>query len=321
MPDLDGAHGFLTVLLPLHTAPCARADGVITSPAHAVRELLASWPTAQHSPACAASGLQSFFARSLSTHFARLAVIDQPAFNGRTPQNALLTAAQIGPALGVDPAVDDLGRPYLLFCAEFDRGGDAQTAIQNYTTELWSCAPEIWSSLLKHCEGWGEGAGGADFARYLQSCQVETTMPFNDYAVVPGVAARFPAILGPALIAGAVFFAAIAAMRLLCAALPPAAAWTFAILIAVGAAGASAVFAINAAAQRSSPWVEGLDLPTVLKSLDLQARFTRFALDHQTASPSELQRDFRAFLDVAQPKNLADPTQPPGVVRGAGGAL
>jgi hypothetical protein len=321
MSDLDGAHGFLTVLFPLHTAPCARGDGAITSPAHAVRELLASWPTAQHSPACTASGLQSFFARSLSTHFARLAVIDQPAFNGRTSQDALLTAAQLGPALDVAPAVDDLGRPYLLFCAEFDRGGDAQGAVQNYAAELWSCAPDVWSALLQHCEGWGDGVGAADFARYIQSCQVETTMPFNDYAVAQGGAPRSPTILAPALLAAAVFLAVLVATRWVCAAMPPAAAWVEAVLIALCAAGGAAVVAINAAARRGSPWVDGLDLRTVLKSLDLQARFTRFALDHQSASPSELQADFRAFLEVAQPQNLAEPTQPPGVVRGVGRAI
>ena len=102
MPNIDGPHGFLTALLPLHTEPCPHPKhGGLTSPAHAVREILASLPTAQHSLACTASGQQSPFARSPTTHFARFAVIDDPAFNGRDPHDAILTAtARPGMKLG-----------------------------------------------------------------------------------------------------------------------------------------------------------------------------------------------------------------------------
>ena len=320
MPDLDGAHGYLTALLPLHTAPCERDDGTITSPAHAVRELLAGWPTAQHSPACAASGLQSPFAASTSTHLARFAVIDQPAFNGRTPQDAILTAANIGPPLTAEAAVDDLGRPYLLFCADFDRGRDAQTAVGDYLEELWASAPAEWAALLRHCEGWREGGRALDFARYVSECQVETTMPFNDYAVASGRGPAPAAILAPVALAAAAFLVVVASVLAVCGALPAALAWALALAVGVAAAGATAMLTIDRIARRSSPRVEGLELRTILKALDLQARFTRFALDHQGASASDLQADFRTFLQAARPGDLSSPTQPPGVVPSPGHA-
>lgn len=75
---------------------------------------------------------------------------------------------------------------------------------------------------------------------------------------------------------------------------------------------------VDRAARRSSPWVAGLDLRTVLKALEVQRRFTRFVLDQQGAEPAELQAAFRAFLAEARPEDLEGPTQAPGVVPVAG---
>ena len=301
MPDLDGAHGFLTVLLPLHTEPCARGDDSLTSPVHAVRELLASWPTAQHSRACAGSGLQSPFARSAVTHLARLAVIDQPAFNGRDPRDAVLTALNVGPPLTADPPVDSLQRPYLLFCADFDRDPGAATSVRAYLLDLWSAMAGEWSALLAHCEGWRPGGGAADFAAYLADCQVETTMPFNDYAVAPPKGGSVPPLLAPAGAAGLAFLVALLLIHGLAAGLPPAAAWLLGGLAGLAAAVTAGVAVVGWLARRSSPWTTGLDLRTILKSLELQARFTRFAIDHQGAGAVELQTPFRMFLQQARP--------------------
>ena len=318
LPDLDGAHGFLTALLPLHTEPCARADGTLTSPAHAVRELLAGWPTARHSPACAASSLQSPFAGSPSTHLARFAVIDQPAFNGRVGQDAIVTAANVGPPLSSEPPVDVLGRPYLLFCADFDRGPDGHGAFEPYLAELWACMPGAWTALLGHCEGWRDDGGRQDFIAYLRECQIETTMPFNDYAIAPSTQGM-PPIVAPLALSAVALVVVLVLVRLLDGGLPTILAWIVAAVAGVAAAGATALVAISRAARRSLPWTEGLDLKTVLKALDLQARFTRFVLDHQGLPAAELQAAFREFLKTAQPGNLDSPTQPPGVVPAPGG--
>ena len=110
------------------------------------------------------------------------------------------------------------------------------------------------------------------------------------------------------------FLAALGLVRLLCAALPSILAWVLAVAAGLIAAGTAAVLAIDRTARRSSPWIEGVDLRTVLKALDLQARFTRFVLDHQGAPAADLQGAFRAFLQAARPGDLSGPTQSPGVV-------
>jgi len=310
MPTLDGAHGFLTVLLPLHTAPCRRADGTITSPAHAVRELLATLPTAQHSPACVDCGLQSPFARSPSTHFARLAVIDQPAFNGRDTVDAILSAIAKTDLLEAK-RTDFLARPYLLFCADFDIPAQGADPVRGYLADLWLRMPQEWAAILEHCEGYAAN-GAAGFVDYLAACQIDTTMPFNDYPVAPGPAGA-PPMLAPSAIALVAGLAAGWLVHLMAGALAPWLDWTLTVLgfAAVG------VFALILAmlwwGQRRSPWTAGVDLPTVLKSLYLQARFTRFAIDHQESSAADLQAAFNAFLAEVRPDDLTGPTQPPGV--------
>jgi hypothetical protein len=313
VPDVDGAHGFLTALLPLHRDPCPHPDhGGLTSPAHAVREVLASLPAAQHSPSCVSAGLQSPFARSPVTHFARFAVIDDPAFNGRDTQDAILTAANVGPDLMSEPAVDVLGRTYLLFCADFDVPAGSADPVDDYLRDLWTRMPAEWLAILEHCEGWRTGAGVEGFAAYIGRCQVETTMPFNDYPVTAGPPASEP-VRGVLILAGVAGVAAALLTVLAFRGLSIAsviAALAAGVVVAAGVA----LWTITRRGRRRTPWTPGTDLATILKALHVQAAFTRFAIDQQGAAPAELQAAFRAFLAAERPDDLASPTQPPGVV-------
>ena len=320
MPDLDGAHGFLTVLMPLNVAPCERADLTITSPAHAVRELLAALPTAQHSPVCAASGRQSPFARSGTTHFARFAVLDAPAFNGRERQDAVRASLPGGADPLADPSVDQLSRPYLMFFADFDRQGpaarpDPRAPAQAYLEGLWTEAPELWSALLDHCDA-APGAGSRtarSFGAYMLARRVETTMPFNDYGVgAASPTGGAPPIAAPLALAVAIgLFAAGLARALLGGGV---AGWLLAGLLGLSALAGSAAWAIARWGRRSAPWSGGTDLATVLKSLHLQAAFARFVIDHQGASDDALHADFLAFAQAQRPADLEGPTQAPGIV-------
>lgn len=310
MPDLDGGHGFLTTLLPLNTKPCERADGTITSPVHAVRELLSALPTAQHSPATAASGRQSPFAQSLSTHFVRFSVIDQPAFNGRDPGDAILASLPPPKDPLVAQPVDALPRPYLLFCADFDLPMGARAdALKSYLRELCSQTSEVWNAILAHCDGGPVDGSAEAAATYILGCRVETTMPFNDYPVA-AASGGAPAILAPLILALVAGVLAWLAQRMLLPDWPWFGALPVALIAAVLALGA-AVWVLG---RRSSPWAGGTDLPSVLKALHVQAAFTRFALAHQCDPPAALQAAFAAFVLAERPENLASPTQAPGIV-------
>jgi hypothetical protein len=59
----------------------------------------------------------------------------------------------------------------------------------------------------------------------------------------------------------------------------------------------------------------GATLPRVLKALYLQQAFVRFAGDQQHGDPAAAGAAFRDFLETYRPRELAAPTQPPGVIR------
>ena len=90
MPDIDGGHYFLTALVPVSTGVRTRPDRRKIASSHALRETLATLPTALQSSADVSGQAVSPFARCTRTHFVRLFVIDQPFFNGRTATDALV---------------------------------------------------------------------------------------------------------------------------------------------------------------------------------------------------------------------------------------
>lgn len=313
MPDIDGGHAFLTVLFPLHTEPCIGDVGV-TSPAHAVREILGTLPTAQHSPASAGSHLQSPFAGSFRTHFARFAVMDAPAFNGRDTADALRTALSSLTSrvdlLEAQP-VDRFERPYLLFCADFDVAENDNDPIGSYLTELWGCMGADWARILSHCEGYRHG-DQRDFVEYLRSCRVETTMPFNDYAVAPP-----PPRTPPVTVIAATALGVLVVVGGLIGLLAPFPWWGRAGLgLAAGLAAAllAAFVLVFRMGPRPAPYAPGVDLRTILKALYVQAAFSRFAATRQGCDPATLLSSFQAFLTQTDPTNLQAPTQAPGVV-------
>lgn len=91
MPNFDGGHYFLTALLPIGGPDIEVA--AVPSPAHRVREALSVLPKERQTPSSVGTGrdrdLNSPFARSPRTHFARFVVIDDVVFNGREAVNAL----------------------------------------------------------------------------------------------------------------------------------------------------------------------------------------------------------------------------------------
>ncbi len=206
MPTIDGGHVFLTVLAPVLNGATTRADGMRVSHENALREALAVLPTARQSAACDASPCESPFSRNTRNHFVRMAVISNAAFNGRDHADAILTALPSG----ADPAIalpsDSLASPYLLWTADFDLGPDPATAQASYLATLWTTMRSELTDIFGHCVGFDKVTDAASFGAWVGRCQIETTMPFNDYWAHPP-AAKPPGLLAKvgALLFGTVF--------------------------------------------------------------------------------------------------------------------
>ncbi|MFN3590744.1 MAG: hypothetical protein ACK4TG_00985 [Thermaurantiacus sp.] len=314
MPTVDGGHYFLTCLIPVETAPRARADGSITVPSHLLREELARLPLAQQSPETVASGRQSPFARCRRTHTIRFAVIDQPAFQGRDRQNVLLTVAKGDKPL--EPRQSDaLRNSWLLLSADLDaRADEPDQGLASWAGGLWAVCEAELRAVFGTCVGFDRVSDGAGFAAWLKRCQIETWMSFNDYwPHGPRIQAETPRRLlfgGLATSLGvmALFWWWLGtSVWLVPLVLPAAAAAIGAVMLRLWQVGG-----------RPFPAAPHGDLPSVLKALHVQQQFARFAEEAQGLSAGELHARFGAFLADVRPSDIASPTQPPGVIRSDG---
>jgi hypothetical protein len=323
MPNLDGGHYFYTGLFPVQLDSVQRADGSTTTHSHLLREALASLPNFSEA---SGSIRTSPFARCRSTHFARLAAIDQPEYNGRDPMDALKQAAKGIDLLAHQP-VDHFSHAWLMFAADFDAVDEG--ARDRWAAGLWDVMEPELRAIFSHCEKFEEVSDGAAFAAHIARGQVETTMSFNDYWIDP---LPFPSlsmgkivatILIPALLllAGAVYW------RWWPLHLPHGAGWLpwhwdwpsimlilLATLLGAAAGAWLLVGIINRRGAKPFPTAPDSDLKSVLKGLYLQQNLVRFAMDHQGDSPEDLHAAFGRFLAHAQPANVDQPTQNPGVL-------
>ena len=305
MPDRDGGHYFLTAFLPVRAAAVQRDDGSVTAPSHALREALASLPTAAQSATSMASDSLSPFARCTRTHFARLFVLDQPAFNGRDPTDALIGHFKQRDLLAHRP-VDCLGSPWLVLIVDFDeQAAEADGGLASYLHGIWGAMEPELRAILLHCHGFEQVTSAETFADYVRRCQIETTMPFNDYWTgAPPLSSislgQFGAILGGLTLA-------IVAVEVLLF------RWAH---IGLGWLGLGVPLAIPLAAfllqrfvagrsAKPFPTAPGSDLPNVLKALYVQQAFARFAIEHQGCDAVTLHAKFGDFLGTVRPGDLA----------------
>lgn len=330
MPDLDSGHIFLTTLAPIKGTE--HGGGQARSYEHNIRDALARLPTALQSPATQQTGQNSPFARNTRNHLARMFVLNDIVFNGRVGENAL--AAAVSRKNPVDPApVDRLNAAYLVFCADIDAvTEDGQplpgtlTAAQqhavraSYARKLWETMQPELHEIYSNCVGFDGVQTADDFARYLDRCHVETTMPFHDYYLELPEFHRLP--VRP-LLAAVAIPAVVALVALLCRILGmialPLLGWnSLATFVLAGALAAIAALAAvkYAIANGNKPLAPGKydDLPSVLKALYMQQHFADFVVAHQGCTPETLHAAFGAFLERTQPQDRHAPTQPPGVI-------
>lgn len=311
MLNLDGGHYFFTAAVPVCNKGTVEHQGMKSSPIHMVREALETLPTALQSHAAEDVGIQSPFARSTRTHFARFIVLDQPAYNGRDHSDAVLNAIDGTDLLKAQPH-DVLACPYLLVAIDFDPA-DASGAGEPraYFEHLWGVMAEELKAIFAYCYGFGRVRDAASFADFILPCQIETTMPFNDYYWTDPLPLTSMSKLWLAAIPVAGF------VLPLLGALLHKWSWGMGVLFAILLLIVGVVIDYGLIMRRGGkPFpASGATLPLVLKSLYLQQAFARFAAEQQDGDAAGDGAAFRAFLQAHRPNDLAGPTQPPGVIR------
>jgi hypothetical protein len=337
MPTFDGGHYFYTGLFPLRLEPQQRKDGSFTVPSHLLREALAALPNFSEAPG---QRWVSPFARCHVTHFVRLAVIDEPAFNGRVSKDAIF-------GRGGDPLVhqpvDLLSRPWLMVTVDFDAPDGSDPSRDQWAAGLWELMKPELVAIFEHCcefscreevksshrDPFKPVQSGADFAAYLARGQIETTMSFNDYGVDPpplkdlSIGTLKALAIVPPLLFG------FGAAYLRWAPFHRPQHWQFwhwhwdcgGILLVFAATlmglmlGLWLVYTmVMRRGSRPFPGVADSDLKAVLKGLYLRQRLVDFAIDHQESDPDDLYRAFGELIDHVQPDNVESPTQARGVL-------
>ncbi|HEX5183688.1 MAG TPA: hypothetical protein VFW19_11130 [Allosphingosinicella sp.] len=310
MPDFDGGHYFFTAVVPVCNRGIVEHEGMKSSPIHMVREALETLPTALQSHASEKVGIQSPFARSTRTHFARFVILDQPYYNGRDHQDAILATIEGTDLLKAQPH-DRLACPYLLVMIDFDpadRSGAGEP--RAYLEHLWEVMEEELKAVFGYCYGFPQVHGATGFADFLIGCQIETTMPFNDYWTGPPPLKSLSKGLLLAVLAVAAAVGGFVTWK-------GHLHWWLAILLILLLLIVGILidyWLIMSRGAKPFP-ASGATLPRVLKALYLQQAFARFAADRQGADPAGTGAAFRAFLRENQPRDLAEPTQKPGVIR------
>ena len=329
MPNFDGGHFFLTALLPIRNGLCPDPLGGsrVLSHVHALREVLAVLPT-QNAPAAGSTvpvePASAPFSRDSRTHFARLVVIDDVAFNGRQPGNPIKRSlAGINPV--VPGRVDHLPHAYLALIVDFDAADGAPATLETYLRGLWRVMGDELAAIFSHLRDFDPAEGEPSFVALVKSSQLETTMSFNDYywtgepeklkagelpkwkGATPPSSRVGRALVPPVLVGAMVFLLvlsrgvvgwALLALGLLVLAL--SVFWIYRRVLAVGLL--------------PFPTAPRSDLPSVLKALYLQRQFIRFMVQQQGVGPDALQAAFADFLASHQPHSTAAPTQSAGTI-------
>jgi hypothetical protein len=336
MPTFDGGHYFYTGFFPVRLEPQQRKDGSFTVPSHLLREALAALPNFSEA---AGQRRVSPFARCHVTHFVRLAVIDDPAFNGRVSKDAIFGGG--GDPLVHQP-VDLLSRPWLIVTVDFDAPDGSDQSRDQWASGLWELMQPELVAVFEHCceftsreelksshkAAFKPVTSGADFAAYLARGQIETTMSFNDYGIdqPPMKDLSIGSLLAVALVPALLFGAVAGWLRWAPLHWPrhwlP---WDWdwgGILLAIAACLVGLMLGLWLAYRmlirrgaRPFPRAPSSDLKSALKGLYLQQRLVDFAILHQQSEADDLHRAFGDFIRHVQPGDVESPTQARGVLK------
>lgn len=338
MANYDSGHHFMTLLVPLRDGTL-EVDGRCLSHRQRVAELLALLPNGEWlraTPGHRAGDRtrvfspcsRSPFTRNPRTHFTRLVVIDELPYNGREPRDTLVGALRKRDPLVGQP-VDRLSCAWLLWTADFDAASDDDGELDSWLAQTWQAMEAELTPILQHAVGFETVIDADSFIAYARRCQVETTLPFNDYWAKPPALSDVN-LVGPKWLglAGLLAIALglvvpVLAMLLDALGMAPALASGIAgrcvllglalLLLAAGWAWLVVTRAASRPFPPPQPPAPSSTLPSVLKALHLQRAFAAFAEEVQYADAADdLHQRFAAFLERCRPDDLAGATQPPG---------
>ncbi len=159
--------------------------------------------------------------------------------------------------------------------------------------------PDELEAVFGYCYGFSKVTDPASFADMMLACQVETTMPFNDYWIgTPPLPSLSKATLAAVPVS------------------PSSAPWP-SLSSPTGPGGPASCSASPCSRWRlidyslvmrqggkSFPAAPNSTLRDVLKGLYLQQAFTRFAAEHQGGDPATLGAAFRDFLARHKPNDV-----------------
>ncbi|WP_434054234.1 MAG: hypothetical protein RDA78_04880 [Roseibium sp.] len=340
MPNFDGGHYFLSTLAPIRVGSPADlppeewkkyGGDPRESFLKRAQRALSIMATALQSPATQAIGVNSPFSKSLRTHLCRFVILEDAVYNGRRSANPLSSVDPLVPQ-----SVDQLPCPYLMFVVDFDavtRPGEPlpetlteeeQDEIRDdYLKEMWKQGSAELLKVYENCQDFDaeKVKTPADFAAYIGKCQIDTWMSFNDYYIDPPslyTLPKWPPIIGIGvpLVASIVFFLAWILRFDVVIGLPTLATAIVAFLAFAVITYLAYRFVLNRG-QTAWPAAKDSDLPSVLKGLYLQQKFSDFVVDNQGVSDTDLHKSFGKFLDSHKPGDVLDPetTQSPGVIK------
>ena len=335
MPNLDGGHYFLTVLAPIRVDIMIDPDEIGRSRSHRqmLAQKLALIATGKQTAESPPNAKPSPFALNTLNHLARFVIIHGPAFNGRMSGDALVGAVRAVNPLAPQP-VDQLGTPFLLFAADIDAQAEGDP-LRAYTDQLWATMKRDLVIIFGHCVGFDGIDSAEGFYAYIKRCQIETTMPFNDYwpegldvkdknleigALKPaGIAAGGAIAIWLAVLLLHGVFAVFGVHNAFAQWIATAAKWGVVVvpllIILVLLMAWGLYRKVFRQGMTPFPTAPGADLPSVLKSLFVQQHFTRFAIEAQGLGDAELHARFGAFLGAVKPGDALAPTQQAGEIR------
>lgn len=346
MPSFDSGYYQLTSLIPIlqdgEDHRLWRWQPQLRSASHSLRELLDSFRSvdlcdaipAQEAPRGEARPV--LFSTNDRTHFARLLVVDDLAYNGRRQGDTLIGVMRdllasngwTKVAIADRENVDHLPHPYLLVVLDFDAPNGHADSVETYLRELWATMEQEWTLILRHCRGfeleprWRERS----FVSLILDHEIESTFTFTAYPWAaakaerwqPSGHAREPSkgraplrrlrqILSLLLLIGGL-------VALLMSDIP---IWRIGLIaLLIGLTVLPLVWQqLLRRANRPWPSQPGTDLRSVLKALYLQGAFLEMAEAWQNRDPARqhsLRRHFRDFLHDVKPRDLDDPSLRPG---------
>jgi len=123
------------------------------------------------------------FSGSDRTHFARLVVVEELAWNGRERGDTLLELLRGALGWPDRQRIDRLPCPYLLVLLDFDTPDGTRASVENYLNGLWSSLEQEWTLILRHCQDFDSNPQQRrrSYVELLLRHEIDSTFTYTGY--------------------------------------------------------------------------------------------------------------------------------------------